>query len=90
MEITQFTYFQQVGGHDCKPVTGEITYGLERLAMFKTISNLSCDRFTIMSSYLLKVSKLTNFHAITPNLPTKTPSSEGWTLPIVLNKTNIM
>ncbi len=34
MEISQFTYFQQVGGHDCKPVTGEITYGLERLAMF--------------------------------------------------------
>lgn len=34
MEITQFTYFQQVGGITCKPVTGEITYGLERLAMF--------------------------------------------------------
>lgn len=34
MEITQFTYFQQVGGLLCKPVTGEITYGLERLAMF--------------------------------------------------------
>ena len=34
MEISQFTYFQQVGGYDCKPVTGEITYGLERLAMF--------------------------------------------------------
>ncbi|MEW9808950.1 MAG: glycine--tRNA ligase subunit alpha [Candidatus Symbiodolus clandestinus] len=33
MEITQFTYFQQVGGLPCKPVTGEITYGLERLAM---------------------------------------------------------
>ncbi len=33
MEITQFTYFQQVGGLDCKPVTGEITYGLERIAM---------------------------------------------------------
>lgn len=34
MEITQFTYFQQVGGLDCKPVLGEITYGLERLAMY--------------------------------------------------------
>ena len=34
MEITQFTYFQQVGGFDCKPISGEITYGLERLAMF--------------------------------------------------------
>ncbi len=33
MEITQFTYFQQVGGLECRPVTGEITYGLERLAM---------------------------------------------------------
>ncbi|MEO1265747.1 MAG: glycine--tRNA ligase subunit alpha, partial [Pseudomonadota bacterium] len=34
MEVTQFTYFQQVGGFDCKPVSGEITYGLERLAMY--------------------------------------------------------
>lgn len=33
-EVTQFTYFQQVGGLECKPVTGEITYGLERLAMY--------------------------------------------------------
>ena len=34
MEVTQFTYFQQVGGLDCRPVMGEITYGLERLAMY--------------------------------------------------------
>jgi glycyl-tRNA synthetase alpha chain len=34
MEVSQFTYFQQVGGIDCQPVTGEITYGLERLAMY--------------------------------------------------------
>ena len=34
MEISQFTYFQQVGGIDCSPISGEITYGLERLAMF--------------------------------------------------------
>lgn len=34
MEVTQFTYFQQVGGYDCLPVSGEITYGLERLAMY--------------------------------------------------------
>jgi glycyl-tRNA synthetase alpha chain len=34
MEITQFTYFQQIGGLDCKPVLGELTYGLERLAMY--------------------------------------------------------
>jgi len=34
MEITQFTYFQQVGGLDCRPVLGEITYGLERLALY--------------------------------------------------------
>jgi glycyl-tRNA synthetase alpha chain len=34
MEITQFTYFQQVGGYDCQPVSGELTYGLERLAMY--------------------------------------------------------
>jgi glycyl-tRNA synthetase alpha chain len=34
MEVTQFTYFQQVGGLDCRPVTGEITYGLERIGMY--------------------------------------------------------
>ncbi len=34
MEVTQFTYFQQVGGIECRPVMGEITYGLERLAMY--------------------------------------------------------
>lgn len=34
MEVTQFTYFQQVGGQACVPISGEITYGLERLAMF--------------------------------------------------------
>ena len=41
MEITQFTYFQQVGGLDCRPVSGEITYGLERLAMYlQNVENL--------------------------------------------------
>ncbi|PWR03523.1 glycine--tRNA ligase subunit alpha [Meridianimarinicoccus roseus] len=34
MEVSQFTYFQQVGGHECRPVSGELTYGLERLAMY--------------------------------------------------------
>ena len=34
MEVSQFTYFQQVGGYDCNPVSGELTYGLERLAMY--------------------------------------------------------
>ena len=34
MEVTQFTYFQQVGGLDCRPISGEITYGLERIAMY--------------------------------------------------------
>jgi glycyl-tRNA synthetase alpha chain len=34
MEVSQYTYFQQVGGHDCQPVSGELTYGLERLAMY--------------------------------------------------------
>lgn len=34
MEVSQFTYFQQMGGFDCSPVTGELTYGLERLAMY--------------------------------------------------------
>ncbi len=39
MEVSQFTYFQQIGGIDCDPVSGEITYGLERLAMFKQNKN---------------------------------------------------
>jgi glycyl-tRNA synthetase alpha chain len=39
MEITQFTYFQQVGGIDCRPVAGEITYGLERIAMYLQDAN---------------------------------------------------
>ena len=39
MEVSQYTYFQQVGGHDCRPVSGELTYGLERLAMYV----LGCD-----------------------------------------------
>ena len=34
MEVSQFTYFQQIGGFDCNPVSGELTYGLERLAMY--------------------------------------------------------
>ena len=34
MEVSQFTYFQQVGGLDCNPISGELTYGLERLAMY--------------------------------------------------------
>jgi glycyl-tRNA synthetase alpha chain len=34
MEVTQFTYFQQMGGFDCRPVSGELTYGLERLALY--------------------------------------------------------
>src|SRR5205085_2154854 len=41
MEITQFTYFQQVGGLECKPITGEMTYGLERVAMYlQSIDNM--------------------------------------------------
>jgi len=41
MEISQFTYFQQIGGIDCKPVSGELTYGLERIAMhLQSVDNL--------------------------------------------------
>jgi len=43
MEVTQFTYFQQVGGLDCNPVLGEITYGLERLAMYLQNKNSMFD-----------------------------------------------
>lgn len=40
MEVTQFTYFQQMGGYDMKPVAGELTYGLERLAMYIQTSTM--------------------------------------------------
>jgi glycyl-tRNA synthetase alpha chain len=42
MEVTQFTYFQQMGGFDCKPVAGELTYGLERLAMYIQNKSTAC------------------------------------------------
>jgi glycyl-tRNA synthetase alpha chain len=52
MEVTQFTYFQQVGGIDCKPVTGEITYGLERLAMYlQGVDNVYKLQWTDSMSY---------------------------------------
>src|SRR6187397_588186 len=52
MEITQFTYFQQVGGLDCKPITGEITYGLERIAMYvQGVENIYDIKWTDNLSY---------------------------------------
>ena len=46
MEVTQFTYFQQMGGFDCRPVAGELTYGLERLAMYvQNVDNVYDLRF---------------------------------------------
>ncbi len=52
MEVTQFTYFQQVGGIDCRPVTGEITYGLERLAMYlQDVDNIFKLKWTEGISY---------------------------------------
>ena len=52
MEVTQFTYFQQVGGIDCRPITGEITYGLERLAMYlQGVDNVYDLRWTETLSY---------------------------------------
>jgi glycyl-tRNA synthetase alpha chain len=52
MEVTQFTYFQQVGGIDCKPITGEITYGLERLAMYlQGVDNVFNLKWTDTLSY---------------------------------------
>src|SRR5664280_1694024 len=43
LEISQFTYFQQVGGFDCRPVSGELTYGLERIAMYLQDVDSFCD-----------------------------------------------
>src|SRR5437763_8956645 len=52
MEITQFTYFQQVGGLDCNPITGEITYGLERMSMcLQDVESVFDLRFTEGISY---------------------------------------
>ena len=52
MEITQFTYFQQVGGITCKPITGEITYGIERLAMYiQNVESVYDIRWTDKISY---------------------------------------
>ena len=52
MEVTQFTYFQQVGGLDCRPITGEITYGLERLAMYlQGVDNVYKLKWTDSMSY---------------------------------------
>jgi glycyl-tRNA synthetase alpha chain len=52
MEITQFTYFQQVGGLDCNPVTGEITYGLERMCMaLQDVESVYDLRYTDTMSY---------------------------------------
>jgi len=52
MEVTQFTYFQQVGGINCKPITGEITYGLERLAMYlQNVDNVYNLKWTDTLSY---------------------------------------
>jgi glycyl-tRNA synthetase alpha chain len=52
MEVTQFTYFQQIGGFDCKPVAGELTYGLERLAMYiQNVDNVYDLKFNDSVSY---------------------------------------
>src|SRR4030095_13106672 len=52
MEITQFTYFQQVGGLDCDPVTGEITYGLERMCMYlQNVESVFDLKYTDAMSY---------------------------------------
>ncbi len=52
MEITQFTYFQQAGGFDCRPVTAELTYGLERIAMYlQGVDNVYDLKFNDQVSY---------------------------------------
>ena len=52
MEVSQYTYFQQVGGFDCSPVTTELTYGLERLAMYvQGVENVYDLKFSDTMSY---------------------------------------
>ena len=66
MEITQFTYFQQVGGLPCKPVTGEITYGLERLSMHiqncKSIYDLVWNQITNSDGKTINITYHDLFH----------------------------
>jgi glycyl-tRNA synthetase alpha chain len=66
MEVTQFTYFQQVGGLDCKPITGEITYGLERLAMYlqgvENVFDLTWTEWTDPSGQARKLTYRDVFH----------------------------
>ena len=66
MEVTQFTYFQQVGGLDCRPVSGEITYGLERLAMYMQ---------NVQSVYDLVWTKARKAWSLTVTFTTKTKST---------------
>jgi glycyl-tRNA synthetase alpha chain len=68
MEVTQFTYFQQVGGFDCTPVAGELTYGLERLAMYiQGVDNVYDLRFnnegvTYGDVYLTNERQMSEYH----------------------------
>ena len=65
MEVTQFTYFQQVGGLECKPITGEITYGLERLTMYLQ----NCDNvFDLVYTKEIFIFQLEKFDSIQKEL----------------------
>ena len=79
MEVTQFTYFQQMAGFECKPVSAEITYGLERLAMFiqgkKSVFDIEWNKDGVTYDQVFKQSEKEfsayNFeHANTDNLLT--------------------
>jgi glycyl-tRNA synthetase alpha chain len=69
MEITQFTYFQQVGGIDCKPITGEITYGLERL-------RCTCRAWRTSSTWCGPSGRSVGRHAAA-HLPRRLPPERG-------------
>src|SRR5690606_23060169 len=56
----------------------------------KPISNLACHGETLDTANLLEISKLGDFHAVDPNLPTKSPRTKRWRLPVVFNKTHIV
>ena len=81
MEITQFTYFQQVGGIDCNPVSGEITYGLERIAMYlqrkETIydivwSDKNDKQLTYGDLYLQNEQEMSHFNFTYADVPSMT------------------
>ncbi len=106
MEISQFTYFQQVGGLDCRPVSAELTYGIERICMFQVedvvvapqehadalnaVGQLGAHGPAVEAAHLLEVGELADLHAVQHHLPAYAPGAQGRGFPVVLFEAQIM